>query len=174
MRVVASPSRNHGPRPEGARGVVSCVVLHATADDDAMTSVRWCQTPAPENPAPVSYHTIVDRDGTVYTLVPLTRRAWHAGVSVFGGRANVNDFSIGLSFANRNDGVEPYPEVQLAVGAALVASYARLFPAITVDRITTHRAIAPTRKTDPAPPAFDFDAFRLRVLRELTGAGGCV
>lgn len=174
MKVIHADSPNHGPRPAGERGVISCVVLHATADEHTLSAVRWCQTPAPANPNPVSYHVIVDRDGTIYQLVPLARRAWHAGASEFMGRPNVNDFSIGLSFANRNDGIEPYPEVQLSVGAALVASYCRIYPAITPDRITTHRAIAPTRKTDPAGPAFDLDAFKLRVLRELTQGGGCI
>lgn len=170
MKLVQTPSPNWNARPAGERGVISCVVMHATADEDTGACVRYLCDRASQ----VSYHTLVDRDGTVYQLVPLAKRAWHAGVSLFRGRENVNDFAIGLSLANRNDGAEPYPDVQLSVAAALVASYCRIYPAITVDRITTHRVIAPTRKTDPAPPAFDFDAFRLRVLRELTGAGGCV
>jgi N-acetyl-anhydromuramyl-L-alanine amidase AmpD len=166
MRIVpyASPNFNTRPCP------IDAVLLHATADDDTEASVHWCCTPKPANPNPVSYHVIVDRDGTVYTLVDVSKRAWHAGVSSFLGRGNVNDYSIGVSFANKNDGREPYPEVQLAVGAALVASYLKRFPAITIDRVTTHAVVAlpPGRKTDPRPPAFDLAAFKLRVLRELT------
>ena len=166
MRLIQhySPNWNHRPCP------IDAVVLHATADDDTAGSLQWCCTPKPKNPNPVSYHALVDRDGTVYALVDVEHRAWHAGVSSFKGRANANDYSIGLSFANRNDGKEPYPAVQLQVGAALVASWMRQYPAITLDRITTHRAIAlpDGRKTDPAPPAFDLAAFLALVHDELT------
>lgn len=169
MKIVNVPSPNWTTRPAGVQ--VSCVLLHATADHDTAASVEWCRTPKPKNPNPVSYHDIVDRDGTLYHLVDLDKRAWHAGVSSFKGQANVNDYSIGLSFANDNSGTEPYPDVQLAVGAALVAGYMKRFPAISLDRITTHRAVAiPVgRKSDPAPPAFDLAAFKLRVQRELLG-----
>jgi N-acetylmuramoyl-L-alanine amidase len=182
MKLLNHPSPNWNERPGGAEDV-DTVTLHATADQDTAAAVTWCCTPAPKNPKPVSYHTIVDRDASVIVLVSSTRRAWHAGRSLFHGRADVNDFSIGLSFANRNDGVEPYPPEQLAVGAALVAGWMKRYPKITLDRITTHAAIRSAWrvthpeaeiKTDPAPPAFDLDKFRLTVMRELTGAGGCI
>lgn len=169
MKIVPAPSPNFGTRP----CPVDAVVLHATADSDTHESVVWCRTPKPKNPNPVSYHAIIDRDGTVFDLVDTGKRAWHAGVSSFTGRQNVNDFSIGYSFGNRNDGVEPYPEIQLQVGAALCAAAMKRY-GIPLDRITTHANIAPGRKTDPAPPAFNLDAFKLRVLREVTGAGGCI
>lgn len=167
MKIVNVPSPNFNARPKGE---ISCVVLHATADSDTHESVAWCRTPKPANPNPVSYHSIIDRDGTIYALVPVDKRAWHAGVSVFDGRQNVNDFSVGYSFANRNDGKEAYPEAQLAVGAALVAALMRIYPALTMDRVTTHAVIAPGRKTDPAGPAFDLEAFKLRVMVELNGS----
>lgn len=169
MKMISKPSPNFNSRHGTA---IDCVVLHATADTDTQESIAWCRMPAPQNPNPVSYHVIVDRDGTVYTLVDSEKRAWHAGVSVFQGRPDVNDFSVGLSFANKNDGVEPYPGVQLAVGASLVAGWMHRYPGITLDRVTTHRVIAPTRKTDPAPPAFDLAAFKDRVSGELIPQGG--
>lgn len=174
MKLVQTPSPNWNARPAGV--VIDTVVLHATEDADTASAVAWCCTPAEKNPKPVSYHVIIDRDGTVIQLVDPAHRAWHAGVAEYDGRTNVNDFSLGLSFSNKNDGAEPYPDVQLAVAAALIAEWAKRYPAITVDRLPMHRTIARPqgRRTDPCPPAFDHDAFRLRVLRELTGAGGCV
>lgn len=164
MKMIQHPSPNHGPRP--ALASIDCVVLHATADADTMESVRWCCAPKSENPNPVSYHAIIDRDGTVYQLVDVTQRAWHAGVSNFRGRENVNDFSIGLSFGNKNDGVEKYSDAQYAVGAALVATWIRRFPMISIDRITTHAEIAPGRKTDPV--RFDMTRFKTLVAFEYT------
>lgn len=166
MKLVQHPSPNWNHRP----CAVDAIILHATADRDTAVSVAWCCATKAQNPNPVSYHVIVDRDGTVYALVPTDKRAWHAGVSRFDGRDGCNDFAIGLSFANANDGAEPYREEQIAVGAALVAEWMKKYPAVTLERITTHAAVAlpPGRKTDPAPPAFDVDAFRQRVTEELT------
>jgi N-acetyl-anhydromuramyl-L-alanine amidase AmpD len=174
LRIRPSPNFNsrHGT-------AISAIVLHATADRDTAASVQWCCTPAPKNPKPVSYHSIIDRDATLFSLVDVLNRAWHAGYSSFKGVGNVNDYAIGLSFANANDGIEPYPDAQLAAGAALVAGYMRRFPAITIDRITTHAVVRAEWhqlfpghpevevKTDPAPPAFDLVAFKVRVAREL-------
>jgi N-acetylmuramoyl-L-alanine amidase len=174
-KIITRVSPNHGPRPSP----VSAVVLHATADSNTPGAVEWCCTPKPRNPNPVSYHAIIDRDGTLYSLVDVKRRAWHAGYSLFGGVYDVNDFAIGVSFGNRNNGKEPYPEVQLAVGAALIATYMHLYPAITIDRITTHAVVRTAwhaanpgrtdvaQKTDPMPPAFSLEAFKVRVLAEL-------
>jgi N-acetyl-anhydromuramyl-L-alanine amidase AmpD len=157
MIVVRRASPNFNTRPVP----VDCVVLHATADSDTRASVEWCCTPKPKNPNPVSYHVIVDRDGTTYHLVDTDKRAWHAGVSSFHGRANVNDFSIGLSFGNKNDGKERYTNEQYLVGAEIVAGWMKKYPAIKLDRITTHAVIAPERKTDPL--AFDMQRFRMLV-----------
>src|SRR5215216_6288296 len=91
----ASP--HHNARPSSERGRVSLVVLHADAAAEVRQSIAWMQDPQSK----VSYHAIVGRTGIIYGLVEPQRRAWHAGVSEFGGRENCNDFSIGLCFANR-------------------------------------------------------------------------
>ena len=52
----------------------------------------------------VSYHYLIGRDGAVYRLVPEDRRAWHAGASVWEGRANCNDYSIGIGLSNDGRG----------------------------------------------------------------------
>lgn len=160
MKIVQKHSPNQNARPAGV--AVDTIVLHADAAKQATASVSWIVSPE----AKVSYHTLVDRDGTVYTFVPLERRAWHAGVSEFQGRKHCNDFSIGLAFANRNDGHEPYTAVQYHVGAALCAAYLRRFPHITLDRITTHAAVSPGRKTDPGP-RFDLARFKTLVALEV-------
>lgn len=48
----------------------------------------------------VSVHFVVERDGTIVQQVPTNRRAFHAGKSTFNGRANCNDFSIGIEIVN--------------------------------------------------------------------------
>jgi N-acetylmuramoyl-L-alanine amidase len=159
--VVQRPSPNFNTRPVPAP---TAILLHATAGKSTAGDVEWCCSPKSQ----VSYHDIIGRDGTSYRLVDPLKRAWHAGVSSFKGQGDCNGYMIGVAFSNDNTGVEPYSEAQLAAGAALVAAYMKRFN-ISIDRVTRHRDVAlpAGRKTDPAPPAFAFVAFKVRVLREL-------
>lgn len=159
MKVTAIACKHHGRRPAGT--TVDTIVLHADAASHAAATISWLRS----DRAGVSYHVLVDRDGQVYRFVETSRRAWHAGISEFGGRQNVNDFSIGLAFANKNDGVEPYTDLQYQVGAVVAAAWMRVYPAISLERITTHALIAPGRKTDPL--GFDMPRFLDLVKQEL-------
>ena len=44
----------------------------------------------------VSSHLLIDRQGTVCQFVPFNLRAWHAGLSIYNGIENCNDYSIGI------------------------------------------------------------------------------
>jgi N-acetylmuramoyl-L-alanine amidase len=155
VKVVAVASPNHNARPAGT--VVDCIVLHCDAARDAKASISWIKS----KESKVSYHVLVDRDGTVYRFVETNRRAWHAGASEFMGRKDCNNYSLGLSFANDNAG-EPYTAAQYESAAIVVLGWMSLYPKITLDRITTHAAVAlpAGRKTDPV----GFDLERLRRL----------
>lgn len=48
----------------------------------------------------VSAHFVVGRGGDIHQVVECNRRAWHAGKSVWKGRPNCNDFSIGIEIDN--------------------------------------------------------------------------
>lgn len=163
--IIQRPSPNFNRRPVATP---TAILLHATAGKSEAGDVAWCCDPRSK----VSYHVIIGRTGTVYQLVNVLDRAWHAGVSSFRGQGDCNDYMIGVAFANDNTGAEPYPEAQLAVGAALVAGYLRRFPAITIEQIVRHRDVAlpKGRKTDPAPPAFALLAFKARVAKEFVKA----
>ena len=56
----------------------------------------------------VSYHCLIDADGTRCTLVPDGEVAWHAGASRFLGRDRCNDFMLGVAFAGDTDAA-PFP-----------------------------------------------------------------
>ena len=137
---LTHPSPNFGKRPAGV--VPRLVVLHADAGASDAGTISWLQSPE----SGVSYHALVGRQGGVFTFVDYADRAWHAGKSSWQGVPNVNDFSIGLAFANKHDGVEALTPIQIAVMQAVVQSVRQLYPNIEV---TTHAAIAPTRKRDP-------------------------
>lgn len=105
----------------------------------------------------VSSHLLIERSGLLKQFVNLNHRAWHAGRSVFDGRAECNDFSIGIELEGTDD--LPYTDAQydtlISVTRAIMASY----PAIDKNRILGHSDIAPGRKTDPGP-GFDWSRFK--------------
>jgi AmpD protein len=97
----------------------------------------------------VSAHLLIRRDGALLQYVPFTQRAWHAGVSSFEGRANCNDFSIGIELEGDDD--THYSDAQYLTLAPVARSLMRAYPRITPPRIVGHSDIAPGRKTDPGP-----------------------
>jgi N-acetylmuramoyl-L-alanine amidase len=156
--LVDRPTKNHNARPVGKK--VHCLVLHADASRNAKGTVSWIQNPA----AGVSYHYLIDRDGTVYRMVPDERRAWHAGRSEWLGTPNVNDISIGVSWSNDQKG-EPFTPEALASGADLCAQLCRrhhLTPC--ADSLVTHEQIArPVGRKRDQGPLFPLDQFRADV-----------
>jgi AmpD protein len=103
----------------------------------------------------VSSHFLIERDGRCTQFVSCLDRAWHAGVSAFRGRANCNDYSIGIELEGTD--FEPYTAAQYARLNALLAALLAAFP---IEAIVGHSRIAPGRKTDPGPY---FDWGRLEV-----------
>jgi N-acetyl-anhydromuramyl-L-alanine amidase AmpD len=122
------------------------VVLHATAGDKALGSINYLRQIG------LSYHYLIEDDGSVFKCVPASRIAFHAGVSDGPDGGNVNDYSIGIAFANRNDGIEGYTKEAIVACRELVAELKAQYPSIKW--LTTHYAITVTadgkyRKSDP-------------------------
>lgn len=140
MAIIEQPSPNHGPRPFGVRP--DLIVIHGTAGRSDMADLDWMGRAESQ----VSYHYLIGRDGAVYRLVPEDRRAWHAGASVWEGRANCNDYSIGIGLSN--DGREPYPAAQIDAAGKLVADLCDRY-GIPLRRVVGHCHVSPGRKTDP-------------------------
>jgi N-acetyl-anhydromuramyl-L-alanine amidase AmpD len=133
---------------------VDTVVVHATVFETVDEVIHHFANPETN----VSAHYTIDRDGTVVSHVAEQNRAWHAGESrMKDGRANVNDFSIGIELVNRNDGKDPFPEAQLLALRNLVKAITVRHP---IRHIIPHYECAypPGRKSDPA--GFDETWFR--------------
>lgn len=123
------------------RSHISTVVLHATAGSSlsgALSALRQRE---------LSYHYLIAKDGKITKAVPYTREAFHAGTSFGPEGGSVNRYSIGISFVNRNDGIDPYTQEQLGACRELLKELKLFVPYLRW--LTTHRAIAPTRKSDP-------------------------
>ncbi len=156
-RVIDRPVRNHSARtPPGV--AIDALVIHDTATLSAASVLATFDNPAEQR----SSHFLLDRDGTTYALVPVARKAWHAGVSSLWGREDVNAYSVGIELVDVDrpapgavtvgDG-ETYTDAQLTALLALTVHLVETLPAITLHRIVGHEHIAVPRgrKVDPGP-----------------------
>lgn len=172
-RRVASP--NADARPAGLRPEL--IVIHGISLPPGEYGGPWIDRlftnalPAQQHPyfetiqhLRVSSHVLIDRAGRLTQFVPFHERAWHAGQSFWRGRANCNDFSIGIELEGTDE--EPYDDRQYAALVPLIAALQREYPGLAGGWIAGHADIAPGRKTDPGP-AFDW----ARLERGLRDAG---
>ena len=102
----------------------------------------------------VSAHLVIYRDGNISQFVPFNQCAWHAGESVYQGRTQCNDFSIGIEMEGCDE--EPYTRIQYQQLVQIVATLLDAYPSLSAQRIVGHCDIAPGRKTDPGP-FFEYD-----------------
>lgn len=109
----------------------------------------------------VSAHFFISRRGRLTQFVSTGKRAWHAGVSSYHGRENVNDFSIGIELEGTDD--VPYTNSQYKKLCRLTQDLKHHYP-ITDEAIVGHCDIAPARKTDPGA-SFDWCRYK-QSLRE--------
>lgn len=105
----------------------------------------------------VSSHFLIYRKGGAVQFVDTSEAAWHAGVSSWKGRGNVNLFSIGIEL--EGDMVSGYTEAQYETLGRLLGELKREYPALSPYSLTGHEHIAPGRKTDPGP-LFDWERAR--------------
>lgn len=108
----------------------------------------------------VSAHFFIGRSGELTQFVPVDKRAWHAGVSMFDGRANVNDFSIGIELEGADD--IPYTAEQYQVLHELTQDLIKQY-SISLSSIVGHCDIAPERKTDPGE-SFDWSRYKQSLI----------
>jgi len=96
----------------------------------------------------VSPHFLITRKGKLIQFVPMDKRAWHAGISIYKGRENCNDFSIGIELEGCDK--ERFEEEQYFALQELTRFLLKQF-SIPKEAIVGHADIAPNRKTDPGP-----------------------
>lgn len=173
MHIEDAPSPNHDAR----RHRVDMLVLHYTGMQTGEAALARMRDPDTK----VSAHYMIWEDGRITRLVDESRRAWHAGLSVWQGQDDLNSRSVGIEIVNGGHDfptggrLPPYPDVQIAAVIALsreiVAAHS-----IPQSRITGHSDIAPRRKIDPGEhfPWARLAAAGLGVWPEEESGAGCV
>ena len=141
---------------------IKTIVLHYTVSDNERSIQLLTK-------GKVSAHYLImkNNDDKIYSLVPETERAWHAGDGGFAGRTILNDTSIGIEIVNKgiqsqyrgalnNSDLEYHPyehfvefdEIQIKKVAQLVKDIATRYD-ISPKNIIGHSDLAPSRKIDP-------------------------
>ena len=79
-----------------AAGLPDTLVFHFTGTGSLQAAVNELM----DEHIKASAHLIIGRNGGVVQLMPFDRIAWHAGVSEYQGRQNINRYSIGIELEN--------------------------------------------------------------------------
>ena len=156
---VASP--NQDDRPQGS--TISLIVVHGISlppgrfGGDGVAQLFTNTLDPGADPyyqgiahLRVSSHFFIRRDGELVQFVACRRRAWHAGVSSWRGRATCNDYSVGVELEGTD--YLPYASAQYLMLARLARALRRRYP---ITDMVGHSDVAPGRKTDPGA-AFDW------------------
>ena len=119
------------------------VVLHHTSDSTLDEALATLTNPERK----VSAHYLIGRDGEIVQMVEEKDRAWHAGVSWWGGNTDINSASIGIELDN--DGFEPFDDAQIDALLLLLADVLQRNN-IPGENVVGHADVAPGRKADPS------------------------
>jgi N-acetylmuramoyl-L-alanine amidase len=153
-------NRNHWDSREGAQ--IQYLVQHYTVSSFPETLDIFTAN-IPNNR--VSAHYVLTQQdkcrsisgGIPIQVVPEDKRAWHAGISSWGGVKNLNATSIGIENVNSgfigDEAVQPkcwfpFDPVQITTLGLLSADIVRRYK-IVPQNVVGHADIAPTRKQDP-------------------------
>lgn len=134
--IFLDPASNSNYDDREGKKVLMVVVHHT--ESPTLKSTKCAL-----NSAGISVQLIVDRDGSITLMVPLEKRAWHAGISyakvqvdnVIEELRKLNDYSIGIEIVNT--GLEPFPEEQMKSVKDLILYLMKRFK-IRKDMIFSH------------------------------------
>ena len=119
------------------------VIIHHTAQNACEQTLKTFTIPKTE----VSAHYVICEDGTVHHMLNDYLRAWHGGVSKWGGVTDINSVSLGIELDN--NGTEEFAEPQINSLLTLLSSLKTTYN-IPASNFIGHADIAPPRKQDPS------------------------
>ncbi len=169
--ILKSPSSFCHPRIESIDLIVLHSIglpLHQPALKDALDLLTGSLQPNGTylyknlSTLKVSAHFVIGRAGELYQLVSLDDVAWHCGHSVFKGRENCNEYSIGIELIGhvwQGFTSDQYEKV-IELTAFLINEYQ-----LNIEAVVGHQHISPGRKTDPG--YFDWCYFKSEVAKKL-------
>jgi N-acetyl-anhydromuramyl-L-alanine amidase AmpD len=165
--VINEKSENYDSR-------VRYLIIHYTSENFAESLRLLTQ----RTDRPVSAHYLIPESNDltytknnlhIYQLVDENNRAWHAGLSYWGGERGLNDNSIGIEIVNASgcdksiNQLDRFEDLQASCNfkefdgdqidlvVNLLQAIIERHPDIKPNNIVGHSDIAPDRKIDPGP-----------------------
>ncbi|HEY0901980.1 MAG TPA: N-acetylmuramoyl-L-alanine amidase [Micavibrio sp.] len=149
MNIIRKSSAHFDTRKNAA--VPTFLIIHYTDTVDA-TEPDGYFTGALQRAdgARVSAHYMIDSDGATTQYVDEQDRAWHAGLSAWGGLDDLNTHSIGIELVNPGQrfGYRDFPPPQMEALTHLAHAILGRHQ-IPAHQVLAHSDIAPGRKIDP-------------------------
>lgn len=129
------------PNKQADRIKPEAVVLHHS-DGSYLGGCEWIANPVSK----VSYHVLIARDGRRTVFANDTDRCWHAGVSSWQGRKDLNSWSLGVSWEG-NTYDRPLEDAAMNSAVEYLAPRMKKW-GIPIHMVLTHQQVSPHRKTD--------------------------
>ena len=168
-RQVTSPNCNRRPNDEISLIVIHGISLPAGHFGSRYVEALFCnQLKGTEHgdfveldELKVSSHLFIQRTGEVIQFVPFHLRAWHAGKSIYQGREECNDFSVGIELegTENDEYADRQYKVLIDICHLMLATWF-----LGKEAIVGHSDIAPGRKKDPGA-GFDWPRLRAGLTR---------
>ena len=136
-------------------GLLDAIIIHYTGMQNSESALNYLCNKKSE----VSSHYFINEEGQIFQLVDDFNIAWHAGVSKWLKRKNLNATSIGIELVNpgHEHGYKVFSEKQYESLEQLIKLLFSKYN-IKKDWVLGHSDIAPSRKLDPGE---NFDWHRL-------------
>ena len=143
MKII---TKNSSPNFNDRKSNVDIIVIHYTG----MESEKKALDHLCNSSSKVSSHYLINCSGEIYYLVDEKKRAWHAGVSFWDGKDDINSSSIGIELVNPGHefGYKPFTVFQMISLESLIKYLISKYR-IPLNNIVGHSDIAPLRKKDP-------------------------
>ncbi|NOQ63114.1 MAG: hypothetical protein GQ582_01215 [Methyloprofundus sp.] len=132
LMPVWMQSGNHNSR---GSTTIDTIVIHHTGIKVTSSAVNTFMSGG------TSAHYIIDTQGRIIKMVQDTRRAWHAGSSLWRGTSGINSSSIGIEIVHTGQ-TDSYPAVQLTSLIALIGRLRVAYDTIETRNIIGHSDIA--------------------------------
>ena len=125
---------------------INMIVIHYTG----MNSFDEAKDHLCNKNSKVSAHYLIDEIGKIYQLVDDIHRAWHAGVSIWKNKKDINSCSIGIELVNPGHefGYKSFEEKQMFSIEHLLEELIFHYD-IPLSNVVGHSDVAPLRKLDP-------------------------
>ena len=143
MKIKFTYSPNFTPRKSRK---IKSIIIHYTGMKSTLASIKRLKNKKNK----VSCHYLIDTSGEIIQMVHDHDVAWHAGVSYWDRKKNLNKNSIGIELQNKGEelGYEKFKNRQIPSLIRLINQIKKRYN-ICDALIVGHSDIAPDRKIDP-------------------------